>query len=474
MSWSRRSVTPVRPCSHEPTDQLDRGGGQRHPGEGRRHATLLDQHQRHERLGAEERAGEDTAHQDRRRQPSPDPEDPRAAAAGAGSAPAARLRRRTSGTDQTSSRCPAYCRAPTPTAAASAGTHQPGPVLTVLGRHRAERSQPRQHEQHGRGDQRRHGEEHRAPGQVVGHQAGDRRPDDRREHPGAGDRGEQPRPHRLRVRPAHDDVQRRRPPGPRRTPAPPGPGRRPASTVAVPASTSPTPKAVTAMRNGSSGPRRSRQVAGQDHADQAGDEEGREAPGVVRQPVEVPHGHRHRGRHGHRLEGDEGHHGEQPGGQRAPLRPEHPVRRRASARCGSPRHIGKLTRASTTPGLMSISEVSLPSRVADDGEAVGFDELGLAARNHGMPLELMRHDVTPLGAHYLLTHYDIPAADTSTWRLEVGRAGRTGRCRCRWPTCALARRTHQHGDDGVRGQRPGPAAPRGRSVSRGCTRRSAR
>ncbi len=68
---------------------------------------------------------------------------------------------------------------------------------------------------------------------------------------------------------------------------------------------------------------------------------------------------------------------------------------------------------------MSISEVSLPSRVADDGEAVGFDELGLAARNHGMPLELLRHDVTPLGAHYLLTHYDIPAADTSTWRLEV-------------------------------------------------------
>jgi hypothetical protein len=47
----------------------------------------------------------------------------------------------------------------------------------------------------------------------------------------------------------------------------------------------------------------------------------------------------------------------------------------------------------TTPEALSV--VSLPSRVADPGEAVGLDELGLAARNHGMPLELMRHDVTP-------------------------------------------------------------------------------
>lgn len=74
---------------------------------------------------------------------------------------------------------------------------------------------------------------------------------------------------------------------------------------------------------------------------------------------------------------------------------------------------------------MSLSDVSHPSRVADDGEAVSFDELGLAARNHGMPLELMREDVTPLGAHYLLTHYDIPAVDASTWRLELGGRVRT-------------------------------------------------
>lgn len=74
---------------------------------------------------------------------------------------------------------------------------------------------------------------------------------------------------------------------------------------------------------------------------------------------------------------------------------------------------------------MDIFEVSLPPRVADAGEAVGLDELGLATRNHGMPLELMRHDVTPLGGHYLLTHYDIPAADAESWRLEIGGLVRT-------------------------------------------------
>ena len=30
-----------------------------------------------------------------------------------------------------------------------------------------------------------------------------------------------------------------------------------------------------------------------------------------------------------------------------------------------------------------------------------------------MPLEALRYDVTPLGLHYLLTHYDIPDVDPS-------------------------------------------------------------
>jgi DMSO/TMAO reductase YedYZ molybdopterin-dependent catalytic subunit len=52
-------------------------------------------------------------------------------------------------------------------------------------------------------------------------------------------------------------------------------------------------------------------------------------------------------------------------------------------------------------------------------DAISLVELQLAARNHGMPLEALRFDVTPVGLHYLLTHYDIPEVDAATWRLEV-------------------------------------------------------
>ena len=36
-----------------------------------------------------------------------------------------------------------------------------------------------------------------------------------------------------------------------------------------------------------------------------------------------------------------------------------------------------------------------------------------------MPLEALRYPVTPVGLHYLLTHYDIPVVDGAQWRLEV-------------------------------------------------------
>jgi sulfane dehydrogenase subunit SoxC len=61
-------------------------------------------------------------------------------------------------------------------------------------------------------------------------------------------------------------------------------------------------------------------------------------------------------------------------------------------------------------------------RVAEPGEAIGLDELALATRNHGLPLEALRYDVTPPGLHYVLTHFDIPAADPSSWHLEIGGA----------------------------------------------------
>jgi DMSO/TMAO reductase YedYZ molybdopterin-dependent catalytic subunit len=43
----------------------------------------------------------------------------------------------------------------------------------------------------------------------------------------------------------------------------------------------------------------------------------------------------------------------------------------------------------------------------------------LATRNHGMPLEALRYPITPTGLHYLLIHYDIPAVDGESWRLDV-------------------------------------------------------
>jgi DMSO/TMAO reductase YedYZ molybdopterin-dependent catalytic subunit len=67
----------------------------------------------------------------------------------------------------------------------------------------------------------------------------------------------------------------------------------------------------------------------------------------------------------------------------------------------------------------TLADISLPAGMADPGEAISAAELALSARNHGMPAEAMRYDVTPPGLHYLLTHYDIPAIDARDWRLRV-------------------------------------------------------
>ena len=48
-------------------------------------------------------------------------------------------------------------------------------------------------------------------------------------------------------------------------------------------------------------------------------------------------------------------------------------------------------------------------------------EVQLANRNSGTLLEMLRHDVTPVGLHYLLNHFDVPyVTDAETWRLTVG------------------------------------------------------
>src|SRR5215218_10247161 len=56
------------------------------------------------------------------------------------------------------------------------------------------------------------------------------------------------------------------------------------------------------------------------------------------------------------------------------------------------------------------------------GQGITTEELRLAARNHALPLEALRYDITPPGLHYLLIHYDIPAVDPDTFRLELGGA----------------------------------------------------
>jgi sulfane dehydrogenase subunit SoxC len=49
-----------------------------------------------------------------------------------------------------------------------------------------------------------------------------------------------------------------------------------------------------------------------------------------------------------------------------------------------------------------------------------LDELQLAARNHALPLEALKHEITPIGLHYLLIHFDIPHVHEADWRLEIG------------------------------------------------------
>ncbi|MET9854831.1 sulfite oxidase [Streptomyces sp. NPDC006450] len=74
-----------------------------------------------------------------------------------------------------------------------------------------------------------------------------------------------------------------------------------------------------------------------------------------------------------------------------------------------------------------LAGISPPGRIAAPGEGIGQDELALAARNHGLPLEALRYEVTPAGLHYVLVHYDIPDTgtdtgtepDPDTWRLTV-------------------------------------------------------
>ena len=55
----------------------------------------------------------------------------------------------------------------------------------------------------------------------------------------------------------------------------------------------------------------------------------------------------------------------------------------------------------------------------DDSGRYYLEELSLAFRNRGMPLEALQYPITPTGLHYLLIHFDIPVADADNWKLDV-------------------------------------------------------
>jgi sulfane dehydrogenase subunit SoxC len=76
---------------------------------------------------------------------------------------------------------------------------------------------------------------------------------------------------------------------------------------------------------------------------------------------------------------------------------------------------------------MSEQRPEEPGRFTTVGDGSGVEpsdrlfreELQLAFRNRGMPLEALRYPITPTGLHYLLTHFDIPDVDPTSFRLEV-------------------------------------------------------
>lgn len=69
--------------------------------------------------------------------------------------------------------------------------------------------------------------------------------------------------------------------------------------------------------------------------------------------------------------------------------------------------------------MTTIDSVPASPRLAEPGAAISVEELRLASRNHALPQEALRYDVTPPGLHYLLTHYDVPYVDPASWTLTL-------------------------------------------------------
>ena len=54
-----------------------------------------------------------------------------------------------------------------------------------------------------------------------------------------------------------------------------------------------------------------------------------------------------------------------------------------------------------------------PGKPATEDGIYSEYEVRLANRNAGVILETLAQDITPTGAHYLLTHFDVPMLDAA-------------------------------------------------------------
>jgi DMSO/TMAO reductase YedYZ molybdopterin-dependent catalytic subunit len=71
--------------------------------------------------------------------------------------------------------------------------------------------------------------------------------------------------------------------------------------------------------------------------------------------------------------------------------------------------------------LQNNHPIFAPERRQPTDAAFSREEVRLANRNAGTLLEALRHDVTPSGLHYLLTHFDVPYVPSAAgWTLDIG------------------------------------------------------
>ena len=81
-------------------------------------------------------------------------------------------------------------------------------------------------------------------------------------------------------------------------------------------------------------------------------------------------------------------------------------------------------RPAATPDAPCTTVPDVPTALRPDPQenwrVFSAPETELAFRNHGMQAELLREPITPLGAHYLLIHFDIPHLSAANYTVAIG------------------------------------------------------